>query len=103
MRIRKKPSQKKLNGSTVKDVAAILKRGEPTIFAFEGAVRHSLRSFLCLRGVGWHEADHDAAEVVRLAYVRLQIRRPSWLEGQPGFVKSRVRVELIAPMKPAKR
>lgn len=72
----------------VETVAAILKRGEPTVFAFEAACRHGLRSRLCLQGWKWAEADALAAEIVATALNRIGARRPTWEEGQPEFAQN---------------
>lgn len=70
----------------VDSVAPILKRGEPTIFAFEGAIRAAIRSRLCIRGWDWQDADFAAAGVVGAALNVIGAQRPTWQEGQPDWV-----------------
>jgi hypothetical protein len=64
-------------------VASILKRGEPTRFAFEAACRHDLRAQMCLAGMAWSRADATAAEIVSEALARIGAQRPSFEQGQP--------------------
>jgi hypothetical protein len=42
-----------LNGSCIAIFAAMLDKGKPTRFRFEGAFRHCIRSFLVLQGETW--------------------------------------------------
>ncbi|CAA0095055.1 Uncharacterised protein [Starkeya nomas] len=69
----------------VSDIAGILKQGEPTRFAFEGACRNGVRSSLCLEGWRWPDADHTAVEVVAAALAQIGAVRPTWWQGQPEF------------------
>jgi predicted nucleic acid-binding Zn ribbon protein len=66
-------------------IVPTLRNGEPTIFALEGALRHGLRSGLCLRGWSWAQADADAATIVSRALNRIGAKRPSWMQGQPDW------------------
>lgn len=51
---------------------------------FEAAVRHGIRSALCLKGIPWQTADSEAAEIVAVGLWKIGARnRPSWSEGQP--------------------
>ncbi len=72
----------------VDTIAAILRSGDPTPFAFEASCRHGLRAALCLHGWRWQEADAMAAEIVTLALRIIGARRPTWAEGQPEFVQN---------------
>jgi hypothetical protein len=66
------------------DVAlAILRDGHSSPFEFEGALRHGIRSALCLESWSWTDADRAAAETVRKAFSLLGVKRPEWHEGQP--------------------
>jgi hypothetical protein len=68
----------------VKFIAAILERGEPTRWAFEGACRAGLRSHRCLTGETWQDADDWAARIVKHALHRIGATvRPTWEMGQP--------------------
>lgn len=84
-----KPKPRKLNRDRqrhlVESTAFILRLGEPTYFAFEGACRHDLRSRLCLEGWAWQDADTAAAEIVSSALNRIGATRPSWIQGQPEY------------------
>jgi hypothetical protein len=74
----------------VEGVARLLRRGEPTRFAFEAVCRHSLRSGLCLRGWSWHDANAEATEIVLLALRALGAARPPWIMGQPEWTQDGV-------------
>lgn len=76
---------KELRSELVSRVVVILKGGWPTVFALEGACRHSVRSYLCTEGWGWHEADRNADDIVSNALNRLGAKRPSWSQGQPEY------------------
>ena len=72
----------------VETVAAILDKGEPTRFAFEGACRHGVRvAYILGGGSTWRAADAAAAEIIEAALKRLGVSRPSWLDGQPETVE----------------
>ncbi len=71
-------------------VCEILKHGEPTPFAFEGAARHGLRSSLCLAGWKWSDANAAAADVVSTALNLIGARRPTWQQGQPEHTQPAV-------------
>lgn len=66
--------------------ASVLRRGEPTVFAFEGAMRTGIRARLCLKGWGWDDADLAAEGVVAAALNMIGAERPDWREGQLDFV-----------------
>lgn len=74
----------------IDQTAAIMRRGEPSVFAFEGFMRHGLRSGLCLRGWSWSDADDMAADVVRAALNQIGARRPTYQQGQPEWVQDGV-------------
>lgn len=82
-----KPRQWKLSQerrrSLIERAADILRSGQPTAFALEGACRHGLRSGLCLDGWTWAAADIEARDIVSRALNQLGARRPTWTEGQP--------------------
>lgn len=67
----------------INSVADVLREGQPTAFAFEGACRHGVRSGLCLDGWPWRDADAVATEVVEAALKRIGTVRPTWWQGQP--------------------
>lgn len=91
LRIAPKPARYRLHHvrqvRLIDEVANILKLGEPTYFAFEGACRHALRKALVLKGWPWPDADKAAGEVVRVALERVGAQRPTWLQGQPGWTE----------------
>ena len=66
----------------VEDTIAILKAGEPTRFAFEGACRQGIRRSLVLTGWRWQDADANAALVIETAFKRMGVERPDWWQGQ---------------------
>lgn len=74
----------------IDQTAAIMRRGEPSVFAFEGFMRHGLRSGLCLRGWSWADADDMAAEVVRSALDQIGAKRPTYQQGQPEWAQDGV-------------
>lgn len=63
----------------------ILRTGQPTNFAFEGACRAGIRASLCLQGWGWTDADEAALAVVGRALNRIGAERPTWDQGQPEY------------------
>lgn len=67
--------------------ASILRTGEPTQFAYEGACRYGIRSSLCLEGWRWSDADAVAAEAIKAAFRRLGVARPTFYEGQPAWTQ----------------
>lgn len=71
----------------VSTVAAILRQGEPTVFAFEAACRHGLRIRLIFEGWRWADADSTAAEIVATALRRVGAQRPTWYQGQPEYTQ----------------
>ena len=71
----------------VDHVAAVLKCGEPTHFAFESACRHGLRAQFCKAGWNWEIADLTASQIVSAALARIGARRPTWEQGQPEYVQ----------------
>ena len=71
----------------VRQVAAVLDRGEPTKFQFEGAIRAALRAHYCLEGREWHRADSYALQVLAFAFARLGVSRPTWAQGQPEVLE----------------
>lgn len=70
--------------------AVILRKGDPTPFAFEAFVRNGLRAGLCLRGWKWADADGAAAEVVSAALRQIGAVRPTWQQGQPEWTQDGV-------------
>ncbi len=88
-RIRVNAKTRKLNqefrSELVSRVVEILRDGTPTVFAREGACHHGVRSYLCIEGWGWDDADRNAADIVSNALNRLGAQRPTWLQGQPEY------------------
>lgn len=78
---------KRRQEALVGSVASVLKAGQPTLFANEGACRHGVRGSLCLQGWPWREADEAAAEIVRVALHRVGAVRPNWQQGQPEYTE----------------
>lgn len=74
----------------IDQTAAIMQRGEPSPFAFEGFMRHGLRSGLCLRGWSWVEADDMAADIVSSALHQIGAKRPTYQQGQPEWTQEGV-------------
>lgn len=87
----RKPTPGRLNPDKqkhiVSTVAAILRQGEPTPFAFEAACRHGLRIRLIFAGWRWADADGTAAEIVATALRRMGAQRPTWYQGQPAYTE----------------
>lgn len=89
MRIHNRAKRRKLHedlrAQLVDTVVVILKQGYPTLFEHEGTCRHSVRSFLCVEGWGWDEADISSADIVLTALNRIGAKRPTWSQGQPEY------------------
>jgi hypothetical protein len=66
--------------------AIILRAGEPTRFANEGACRYGLRRALISQAWRWADADATAADVVQTALKQIGAVRPTWDQGQPQHV-----------------
>jgi predicted nucleic acid-binding Zn ribbon protein len=66
-------------------VISILRSGNPTRFAHEGACRHGLRAALCLEGHSWDDADAATSSIISDALHRLGAVRPPWWEGQSEY------------------
>lgn len=92
--VREKRKKRKANQAyrrkLIDQTAAIMRRGEPSVFAFEGFMRHGLRSGLCLRGWSWADADDLAADVVRSALHQIGAKRPTYQQGQPEWTQEGV-------------
>lgn len=88
---RVRPKAKRLHkahfGRLVDATVNILRKGEPSPFAFEAVVRHAIRSRLCLKGWTWTAADEVASLAVKTALNRLGARRPTWKQGQPEWTQ----------------
>ena len=88
---RPKPRTRQLNQDRrrhlIEGTAYLLKTGQPTRFAFEGACRTGLRSTLCLQGWSWHDADAAAAEVVAAALAQIGAVRPTYQQAQPEWTE----------------
>jgi hypothetical protein len=69
----------------VEKIVLILRKGQPTIFAFESACRAGLRSGFCIEGFGWTLADIEAAAIVESALRQIGACRPTWREGQREY------------------
>lgn len=87
-KVRRRLSAKQRREAKIATVAAILKQGRPTVFAFEAACRHGLRAEMCLSGHDWKEADVTAIEIVASALHRIGAQRPDWNEAQPWWTDS---------------
>jgi hypothetical protein len=55
----------------------------PTLLNHEAVLIASLRSGLCLGGMGWPDANRAALEIVGEAFTKAGAKRPAWKEGQP--------------------
>lgn len=73
----------KLRARLITTAAGLMKRSEPSPFAFEAVIRAWLRSHLCMLGWQWADADFAAEGVTEGAVNRIGARRPTWKEGQP--------------------
>lgn len=71
----------------INHIASVLKLGEPTVFAFESACRHGLRTQFCNTGWPWDIADETAARIVSAALAQIGARRPTWEQGQPEWAQ----------------
>jgi predicted nucleic acid-binding Zn ribbon protein len=76
----------------VRQIADVLREGEPSRFRYEAACRHGLRAKLCLDGWPYHAADQEAHQLVQAALDMLGARRPSWAMGQPEWTQDGTRV-----------
>ena len=56
-----------------------------SLFGLEGALRHAIRSELCLNGWRWPDADATARDLMDAAFRAVSARRPTWNEGQPEW------------------
>ena len=75
----------KLRARLITTAAGLMKRSEPSPFAFEAVIRAWLRAHLCLRGWQWADADFAAEGVTEGALNRIGAGRPTWKEGQPEW------------------
>lgn len=69
----------------VHEVIDQMKQWRSSPFEFEGTVRASIRSALCLQGIGWHRSDNEAASVVSEALRIIGAQRPTWEQGQREY------------------
>ena len=51
----------------------------------EGPFRGAIRAALCAQGWRWQQADDVALDLVAVALNILQVKRPSWAEGQQAW------------------
>ncbi len=56
-----------------------------TPLSYEALFRRVIRSQLCLQGWRWQAADETAQAVVDVVFAILQVKRPTWNEGQPEW------------------
>jgi len=70
-------------------VIDMMRPWQHTPFENEGAIRHGLRSGLCLAGHRWSVADSEAASIINEALSIIGIPRPTWEEGQPYYTYPR--------------
>lgn len=68
--------------SFLQKAIAVLRRYTASKFEYEGELRHGIRSWLCLRGWRWQQADAVAAQIVEQALNSIGAVRPRWIEGQ---------------------
>lgn len=59
-----------------------------SLFGLEGALRHAIRSDLCLQGWRWRDAHAMACDLMDEAFRRVRAARPTWAEGQPEWTIS---------------
>lgn len=57
----------------------------PTPLNHEGTLRASLRAGFCLGGMGWHDANGMAIEIIAEALRKAGAKRPTWKEAQPEW------------------
>ncbi|HQS18795.1 hypothetical protein [Reyranella sp.] len=89
-RKRKERAERLHREPIVRRVAELLMTGSPTPWRWTSEARHGLRAGLCLNGMGWHEADARAEEIVRLARHRIGLSRcPTWTEAQGDLPEER--------------
>lgn len=81
---------KEYRGRLIDGCARILRKGDPTPFAFEAFLRHGLRSGLCLRGWSWREADDTSSDLIQSALAQIGAKRPTWKQGQPEWTQEGV-------------
>lgn len=60
-----------------------------TALGCEGLYRRVIRTELVLQGWPWADADKTARDVVNVVFAILQVKRPSWYEGQPEWTIER--------------
>lgn len=60
-----------------------------TPLSYEALFRRVIRSELCLQGWPWKAADETALGLVAVVFAILQVKRPSWSEGQPEWTIER--------------
>lgn len=96
--VRSSPAQERPQGRifkgkqrehAIEQAQVLLSRWQSSYFQYEGATRAGIRSGLCLAGYGWAKADQEAASLVEAALHRMGARRPTWEEGQRGYVEPR--------------
>ncbi|OYX13420.1 MAG: hypothetical protein B7Z15_07355 [Rhizobiales bacterium 32-66-8] len=90
---KEKPARKLKAGfraRMIEALATILRRAEPTAFAFEGVMRSNIRARLCLKGWHWRDADGAAEDVVEGALARVGAVRPTWKQAQPEWTQDGV-------------
>lgn len=60
-----------------------------TPFEHEGAIRHGIRSGLCLEGYGWQRSDAEASAILAQALRIIGVPRPTWEQGQREYADPR--------------
>jgi hypothetical protein len=73
--------------SLIYTTADILRCGEPTYFALEGACRTGLRIGFIAQSASWPVADLIAHHIIISALNLIGARRPTWQEGQPEYTQ----------------
>lgn len=56
-----------------------------TPFENEGAIRTGIRSSLCLQGYSWQRSDEEASLLINSAFKKMDVKRPTWEEGQREY------------------
>ena len=89
-RNRNRGNQSPVDSRLVARLASFVADGEPTPFRFEGIAVAALRARWCLAGWPFDKADTVARETMAAVYRRIQLRRPTWSEGQRDYALSPV-------------
>lgn len=69
----------------VSRVMDMLRDWRTSPFEYEGTVRASVRSGLCMQGHKWAVADEEAAYLLEESFRLLGVKRPTWEQGQREY------------------